>query len=154
VTRFMLNTNTSPQKHIANKEELTKDEISRMAKIVHKAITEAGQSLYMWYFYFLHVELFRSSLMQTKEMKSPTPLEGAIALHLATTTSTPTIGEPIQHIVESVRKTLGNKLISASDVRAVIESWVSRQWVALTKNYVKMTDIGKHQIASIANSAA
>lgn len=92
--------------------------------------------------------------MQTKEMKAPTPLEGAIALHLATTTNMPTIGERIQHIVDSVRKTLNNKLISASEVRAVIESWVKRQWVALTKNYVMMTDIGKHQIASIANSAA
>lgn len=92
--------------------------------------------------------------MPKKEMKAPTPLEGAIALHLATTTDMATIGERLQYILDSVRKTLENKLISLAEVRAVIESWVSRKWVALTKNYVLLTDTGKDQITSIANAVA
>ncbi len=88
--------------------------------------------------------------MQTDTSTDKAKLEHAIALHLATTPHMGGIGERIANIVKSIRKSLGNSLITQSTVKEIIEQWVKRQWVTIKNDYVAMTESGKKQIDSIA----
>jgi hypothetical protein len=88
--------------------------------------------------------------MESKIPAAPTPLERAIALHLITSPTTTAIGDRMQNIVESARALLGNSLITLSNVKSVIEIWVTRQWVTAKNNYVLLTDLGKHEVTTIA----
>jgi hypothetical protein len=90
--------------------------------------------------------------MAKKTAKNKPTTEQAIALHMMTTTITG-IGEAFGRILKSVRELTGNRLVSAKDVKDVINSWVNFGWAKKTKNYIRI--IGGHlKLSNLARAGA